>query len=211
MTGIDGNDDFKISKYKHRYAFHTGSLELTTDVMVIKDVYSGDNPFTDARVIFPEGSVEIGSGKRILGYSDHSIQIENANLVPYDCGWDLGTESIPWASIYGQDYYTIERCLDPVEAYLKREFSGITAIKKVNSLYRSINKKYESGRFYLDPDNLKKAIPEAVIEYTNDNESIDLSEKVYGINYNQIIPVLIKAVQEQQEQIEWLTAQIETK
>jgi hypothetical protein len=53
----------------------------------------------------------------------------------------------------------------------------------------------------LNPAEVAAVIPEAAVKDEKDSGNI-------GVNYNELIPVLVKAIQEQQEEIEYLKAQI---
>ncbi|MCF8233735.1 MAG: hypothetical protein K9G67_02880 [Bacteroidales bacterium] len=80
---------------------------------------------------------------------------------------------------------------------------GLSALSKLTPItYEVENNEYFTSKIGIDPVELKEAIPEAVVMPENPGEN-------YGIDYNQIIPVLIKGIQEQQKMIDDLTKRIE--
>ena len=71
---------------------------------------------------------------------------------------------------------------------------------------RPVTYKSDGQRFGLLPDEVEKIIPEVVVSQDIDIDPLTgemvITETEKGMIYDQFIPVLIKAVQEQQEIIE---------
>ena len=212
QAGIAGNDDFRISKYKYRYSDIIGGNEGTDHAMVIKDTYSGNSPVSELKVIFPAGSVEIGDGNRLFSTSSGFLQLEDADFIPADCGFNLGSSTIPWYNIHAMSFITEDRCLGPAVLSRKKNFNAVESVEKISVYHNEHLKANSAGRFQLSAKELLKAIPEAVHTFQSEEDSITApSESIqYGIEYDQLIPVLFQAIQEQQEMIDVLFDKLES-
>jgi hypothetical protein len=82
---------------------------------------------------------------------------------------------------------------------------GLNIIKGLNPVFRPSegkleDEKMESGEYVIEPAGLLDLVPSA----------IQVDEDGYGIDYTQIIPLLVSAIQEQQKIISSLATEIES-
>lgn len=79
---------------------------------------------------------------------------------------------------------------------------NLSQVRTVIGKYKTDNE--DKRRLFLIAQDIEKIYPEAVFKIKNENQ-----EESLGLNYTDLIPVLIKAIQEQQTQIQALLARIE--
>jgi hypothetical protein len=126
-----------------------------------------------------------------------------------------------WAGYFVGDVYTTGSYISSDEK-LKREIRSeesimqkIRQLKPVSYNYKSEDYSYmnlpRNRQHGLVAQDLKKVFPEMVTEVEHPvfvNNKMEKSEKMSAVNYTMLIPVLIKAIQEQQEHIEKLEEKI---
>lgn len=110
---------------------------------------------------------------------------------------DLGTICAPWNTVYADNYVVptgSEDCDRDLVYWDKSKFNnGLKQILGLNPIKRT-SKELQSS-FSIEAESLSQLIPEAVqFENLDSNEE----QRVTGIKYNQLIPVLVKAIQDQQ-------------
>lgn len=128
--------------------------------------------------------------------------------------YDLGTRRFRWRNIYlsGRIFRTFKfRAVRNIKAVPY----GISTIMQLNPI--SFDMDGEGTDLGLDPNELQNVIREAVVnpaekqEIDEKGSPITLSEEVdLGINYEALIPVLIKAMQEQQQLINEMSTKMVT-
>lgn len=128
--------------------------------------------------------------------------------------YDLGSRSFRWRNIYlsGRIFRTFKlRAVRNVKAVPY----GINTIMQLNPI--SFDMDGEGTDLGLDPNEVQNVVREAVVnpatkqELDEKGSPIALTEEVdLGINYEALIPVLIKAMQEQQQLIDQMSTKIET-
>lgn len=85
---------------------------------------------------------------------------------------------------------------------VKADKYGLNEILQLNLLSITTNtEKGNDSGLELDPKELVNMIPEALVKHEDPDRN-------WSISYNQLIPVLIKAIQEQQSQIDDLKEQL---
>jgi trimeric autotransporter adhesin len=139
----------------------------------------------------------------------------DGDIVPYggsSLGFDLGNNVAGeyWDDVVALEYitYSDRNTKDEVKT-INRGLSEIMKLRPVSYRYKKEISREDKIRLGLIAQEVEEIIPEAVV---NDDVDIDpttgeiiVTKGQYkGMNYDQLIPVLIKAVQEQQQQIEEL-------
>jgi hypothetical protein len=136
--------------------------------------------------------------RRWYGYYRATI---DADFIPSVAGFrNCGRWDYYWHNVYAEGFVTADD-KNKAKSLKSIEF-GLEKILLTAPLCLA---KSEGGKtvnsFGFDPKSLVKILPESVFIPENPEEN-------WGIKYNQIIPVLVKAIQEQQEQIETLKNQV---
>ncbi len=117
----------------------------------------------------------------------------------------LGNNSRRWQSVWSAN-----GMIQTSDARLKKNISPLTSSLEKLLALNPVSFQWKSGedtRSNLGflAQELETVIPEAVYKPTDQSET---SKDMYGVNYSTIIPVLVKAIQEQQQQIEDLKSRV---
>lgn len=167
-------------------------------------------------------AIGIGSVEYILdGLSETFINNDfspNAN-VTYDLGWTNA-----WKSVTAQNYYSVSDAR--LKTNIKKMNYGLESILKLNPV--TYNWKKEQFGKTVVPENQKqvklgflaqevqKVLPELVQSEdwkreseTNPDVYVKKQRDFLAVNYVEMVPVLVKAMQEQQEMINELKKEIE--
>ena len=137
----------------------------------------------------------------------------HGDLVPDQDGFhQLGTDALTWASVWATDI-----TINSSDARLKKNISnlnyGLDAVMKLRPVSYNWIKNPDgqdgSKRIGLIAQEVQKVIPEIVRDwqYVGDEKTGKITKQPtskLGLQYDAIIPVLIKAIQEQQKEIEEL-------
>lgn len=152
---------------------------------------------TTGLVMGTNGNIGIGSSSNPL----QKLQVAG-NIVPdAGCAHDLGTNTQAWNNIFLCNPPTVlsdKRLKNNVEE-IQYGINEITKLRPVT--YNLIKGDNEGKRLGLIAQETKEIIKEVV--YVGDDES-----QTHGIRYTELIPVLIKGIQEQQAIIETQNAKI---
>ncbi|MCB2222203.1 MAG: hypothetical protein KQI35_17605 [Bacteroidetes bacterium] len=133
------------------------------------------------------------------GYDEY-ILVPHGNISPsiaseYWCG----STGRYWFSVHSHLFLTESSAQDL--ASKKGLKYGLKDLLKLDPIEYN-NQKTEGGlNFGLDPEQLASVIPEVTLAPGKDDDS-------WGIRYNELIPVLINAIKEQQDQIDALKLQV---
>ncbi|MEM9391925.1 MAG: tail fiber domain-containing protein, partial [Bacteroidota bacterium] len=121
---------------------------------------------------------------------------------------DIGTSSSAWDDIFADNFINIsdERAKDKIEPTTY----GLSHIQKLNPvIYQWKNRPEELAHVGLIAQEVLEVIPEAVydpykdIQYDEQGKALPVDENArYGIRYHELIPVMIKAIQELNSQVE---------
>jgi len=151
-------------------------------------------------------------------FRDHlgpAIQIEtHADLTPDNDGvHSLGTDSLTWFDVWATD-----PTINTSDARLKENVEnlsyGLNEILKLRPVsYNWINIKDGEKRIGLIAQEVQKVIPEMVKDHRIIKDEVNgkitkVPTSKIGLQYDALIPVLTKAIQEQQETISELRSQI---
>jgi len=175
------------------------------------NVETGDDLFVNGNVDVT-GTVGFGSVETFSDGGSNTIA-SNSDIVPtIDGTRRLGTDAFTWTEVWATDV-----TINASDARLKKDIENIkyglgTIMKMRPVAYHWIkNPDGEDGnkRLGLIAQELQNILPEAVRDWTyktdeNTGKTVKVPAAKLGIQYDAIIPVLIKAIQEQQKEIEEL-------
>ena len=153
--------------------------------------------------ILKVGTLEIADlGSTSLGVDGDIIQYSTTS--GYDLGNNVAGEY--WDDVVANDFITY--VAKDTKNTARSIDSGLSKILQL----RPVTFKNDRKRFGLIPDEVENVIPEVVVSQDIDidpktGEKI-ITETEKGMNYIELIPVLIKSIQEQQEEIEKLRTEI---
>ncbi|MDP1695511.1 MAG: tail fiber domain-containing protein, partial [archaeon] len=189
------------------YTFNQNLRTSDTPNFISQELrWNGGTPYID----FSNDATSDNDARIILG-SNGLLQIESANiqvggnLFPssdsggLSTGYYLGTSSKRWRKVY-----SASGTIDTSDISYKKNINslnyGIDEIMKMKpvSYYWKNDSTNEGKQIGFIAQDMIKVVPEVV----------DGEEGNYGLNYAHLIPVLTKAIQEQQLQINELKARI---
>lgn len=118
---------------------------------------------------------------------------------------DLGRSNARWKALWATNG-TIQTSDARLKKNIKPLHYGLQSILKLNPVtYEWITNSADKPNIGFLAQEVEKWIPEIVIhEIASTKDSLNVSD-VYGLKYAELTPVLVKAIQEQQAQIELLT------
>lgn len=123
-----------------------------------------------------------------------------SNILPATSNtYDLGSSSYRWKTVYSNNILNVS------DARLKKNIAdlnyGLYSVMKMRPVqYDWKDNSEEMKKIGFLAQELRKVIPEAVVG--------DDTKENLTVNYIEIIPVLVKAIQEQQQQIEQLKREV---
>jgi len=142
-------------------------------------------------------------GIYLAGYNQNNIggSFSDANRVY--CGGSFGSIPITATAFTVASSQRYKQNIIPT-------LYGLSAIMQLRPVQYQYNfDKLEQTHVGLIAEEVNKVIPEIVVKQDEKGEETkDLNGKTMGVNYSELVPVLIKAVQEQQQQIETQQQQI---
>jgi len=159
------------------------------------------------------GKIKIGTGETLEDGGSFQIAINCVLRPTTDNSRDLGTSSYRWDDVYATNG-TIQTSDKRDKQNIKNTTYGLNEILKLNPVSFTWKDKPQSGtKLGLIAQDLQKVIPEVVKsedwvenEQTGQFENVQLDR--LGVYYSDLIPVLIKGMQEQQVIIEDLKSRI---
>ena len=173
--------------------------------------------FPGARLHVTDGEIRIGSLEELSDGGSFIMQV-NSTFAPLTNGnRNLGNSSFRWNTVYATN-----GTINTSDARLK---SGITPLAVGTGLSKILRLNPVSYKWKSDPSgdtrygllaqDVLEVLPEAVAdkEFVYDEETGERSEvdvEYLGINYSQLIPVLISAIKEQQQIIDDLKLRLDT-
>ena len=164
----------------------TGNISGDGNLIVLGDTTLGDNHEEDSLTIMST----VGAGTTIGG----NIWFQG-NLISNSNSYSLGTESNPWKRIYAIDLVTTsdERLKDEIQP-IKYGLSEVMKLRPVSYKWKNQSKDEERTLGFLAQE-VETVIDEVVTDTDSEEETI-------GVRYANMVPVLIKAMQQQQDMIE---------
>jgi len=161
------------------------------------------------------GKVKIGNYETLEDGGSYTMAIDATFRPTTDNIRDLGTSTYRWDDVYATNG-TINTSDKRDKQNIKQTTYGLNEILQLKPVSFTWKDKPQQGKkLGLIAQDLLKVIPEVVkTEDWEENEETGQLEKVkldrLGVYYSDLIPVLIKGMQEQQEIIETLEARIKT-
>jgi hypothetical protein len=145
------------------------------------------------------GSVvgRLSFGTRISGTAEERLRIDGAgNTVPgADNTYHLGSPGRRWDNIYATNT-TIQTSDRRQKTDIHRLGYGLEAVEDLRPVsFRWRDEPADGTRFGLIAQEVAHTVPEVVVQPENE-------DGLLGLRYGELIPVLIRAVQEQQEIIQ---------
>jgi hypothetical protein len=153
------------------------------------------------------GTLSFGSVETFADAGSNTISANSTFIPTIDNFFDLGSPTKRWDEVWATDG-TINTSDERDKTNIKDLEYGIKEIMKIRSTRFSWKDREGSGqKLGLIAQELQKVLPEVVRDWQYSiNEETGAREKVpaarMGVLYADIIPVLIKGMQEQQTQIE---------
>jgi hypothetical protein len=151
------------------------------------------------------GTIFLGNDASFTGGNFRVIS--DGSIVPnFDGGWELGTSLANWMDVWATDG-TINTSDERDKTNIKDLNYGLKEIMKLRSVRFNWKNKIENGeKLGLIAQDLQKVLPEVVRDFDYKiNNQTGKTEKVpsvrLGVMYADIIPVIIKGMQEQQDKI----------
>jgi hypothetical protein len=147
----------------------------------------------------PDGGLRINIGSGGGTTADYMFS-DFAHFPFVDGGKDLGRNVNAWNNVFARNYFRTsdkrkKKNIEPLQP-------GLKLINSLNTYqYQYKNDKVGRLQYGFMAQELQGQVPSIVDEATDDQKSL-------AIDYVQIIPILVKAVQEQQVQIDLLKEEI---
>lgn len=190
--GFGGSSNFFSDEVGIGIFNPTEKLEVSGNAVVNGDIRSNEYKFVGTN----------GAGLRGFGGSIEAT----GNFIPIDNPQVIGAPTLPWNGIFlsfpptivdNSSLKTNQKALQ----YGLKEVLRLNPISFDNS--KSLARKKHLG---LRAAEVKKIIPDIVHEYDdisngNSEENAEVEPRNLSLNYTELIPVLIKAIQEQQSYI----------
>lgn len=176
--------------------------------------YSGYSTTIDYVADFDKGTsrgttMGLGSIEYLVDGESELFISDNFSPV-FDMTLDLGWEN-SWDDVYADDFWNVsdiraKKDIEPMQY-------GLDEIMKLNTIsYKLIKDPFQDKKIGLIAQEVNQLIPEATKttdKKKNEQGVLETNElKEIRVSYVNLVPVLVKAIQEQQEQINELKAQI---
>ena len=147
------------------------------------------------------------SANGFAGYFDGNVRVTGtfeaaSNLIPLtDNAYDIGSLTNRWNTIYATNgiVQTSDIRLKTDIKILAYGLKEVLALKPI-SYYWKDTQQSRDRKIGLSAQNVQTVINEVVVK--------DPTSEALGVNYSELVPVLIKAIQEQQQQINELKEEI---
>lgn len=181
-------------------SFTTNYSAYTTNIDYVADFDNGTSRGTTMGL----GSIEyLVDGEAELFISDSFTPI--SDLV-FDLGWENS-----WDDVYADDFWNVSDIRAKKE--IKPMKYGLNEVMKLNTIsYKLKDDPFQDNKIGLIAQEVNQFIPEA--SKTEDHKKNEKGEfetkelKNIRVSYVNLVPVLIKAIQEQQEQIDELKIKV---
>ncbi|MEP0265923.1 tail fiber domain-containing protein [Dokdonia sp.] len=198
----------------------TSFSERSTALMILKNGNIGIGVTNPLELLHVNGNIRIDN---ILRIGTETIEDTGTNQLSFNAGlfpdndgaFNLGNSSFRWNAVWSQDG-TINTSDRREKENIRDLNYGLTEVLQLDPVrFQWKNNPQQGEKLGLIAQDLLKVIPEVVKthEFVSVDEEGTLQKKELdrlGVYYSDLIPVLIKAVQEQQEIILKQQTKIET-
>lgn len=198
----------------------TSFSNRSTALMILKNGNIGIGVTNPLELLHVNGNVRMGN---ILRIGTETIEDTGTNQLSFNAGlfpdsdgsFNLGNSSFRWNAVWSQDG-TINTSDRREKENIQDLNYGLKEVLRLDPVrFQWKNNPQQGEKLGLIAQDLFKVIPEVVKthEFVSINEEGTLQKKELdrlGVYYSDLIPVLIKAVQEQQEIIQKQQTKIET-
>ncbi|WNJ19473.1 tail fiber domain-containing protein [Pontibacter sp. G13] len=191
-----------------------GSLSTRANAMtILKNGKVGIGTTSPSTALDVNGKIKLGSAETLEDMGSYTIG-SNSNIVPIGSGiFDLGSSTHRWGTVYATNG-TINTSDARDKMGIQPLSYGLDAIAQLNPVSFQWKEGHDrSVKLGLLAQDLQQVIPEVVVDTEirqNEDGSIEeIPAERLGVFYSDLIPVLIKGVQEQQELIDTQAQQIE--
>ena len=122
-----------------------------------------------------------------------------------DAATDLGTASFRWERVYASNG-TIQTSDRNLKKNILYSMYGLKEVLKMNPVFYNWKTEKDKDHKHLGfiAQEINQIIPEIV-----DIQKKEDGTEIYGLKYAELVPVLVKAIQEQQTQIENLKSELQ--
>lgn len=191
--GVAGDTNSGIILGNDNSSATPGSMVWTNGTMAIGNGYRSNTAPTNGLIV--QGNVGIGTTS-----TNSKLTVAGAITPSTDNNYNLGTSSYRWATVYASNgvSQTSDRRLKTNIKTLNYGLKEVLALQPVS--YNWKDKSHPENKIGLIAQDVKLIVPEVV----TGNEA---KEKL-GMNYAELVPVLINAIKEQQKQIDDLKKQV---
>ena len=237
-TGLSARpyNSFVVGRYNDSLTLSSNSTWVATDPLFLVGNGSADNARSNALTVLKNGNIgirnnfpsnmltvgsgtgadiRIGSAETIEDIGSFQLGI-TASLIPTnDATYTLGTSTNRWLTVFA-----LNGAINTSDIRDKKNIKplayGLESLLKLNPVtYEWKNGSYGGGaKLGLIAQEVLSVIPEVVKTHetiTTDEVSKQTRDKEmdrYGIYYSDLIPLLIKSIQEQQQKITTLEARL---
>ena len=191
----------------------TGPSSRANAVTVRKNGNVGIGTTAPLDRLHVNGRVRLQTVEYIEDGGTNEIAVRGDMRPSSDNTYDVGTSTLRWDDVYATNG-TIQTSDIRDKKNIQAIEYGLDAVKQMNPVrYQWNNEEGDQYKLGLIAQELLEIVPEVVkthdYEIAEEDESKTLVElDRLGVYYSDLIPVLVKAIQEQQEQIERLEAKI---
>lgn len=180
-----------------------------TERMSISGTTGDVNIFNDIDVT---GEVRFGSVEALRDGGAFTIEVDGNMFPDAHKVNDLGSAALAWDDVFA-DSYTNVAFTSGTNKNVNTLNKGLNEVMALNTLsFQQEKDATGQVRTGIDPAQLVQIIPEAVptkqVVRNEDGSETVIDIPATGINYDALIPVLIKGMQDQQEIIQALEARI---
>ncbi len=203
MSGIRFKSGSTTTAYKGGIFYNTTTTYDRGNMVfaLANNIYSTNVDRDDARmVLYYNGNVGIGTPESEIPSAKLSV---NGHVRPYaDASSDLGGSSQRWRYVYAS-YGTILTSDRRMKTDITPLRYGLASVMKLRPVsFKWKNDEAEGTQLGLIAQEAQEVIPEVV--KVGDDE-----DQTMGMNYTELIPVLVNAIQEQQKQLDEVRKEVE--
>lgn len=202
-VGYGNSDNWVASDPIFELGIGTSNSSRKNAITVRKDGRTGIGTDFPASTLHVNGVVRIGSFEEISDGGSSILEV-NSHLIPKTNGSrSLGNSSRRWTSVYATNG-SINTSDARLKTNIKKSVYGLKELLQLNPVQFQWKNQLEMGeKIGLLAQEVQSIIPEVVVDqeqFTDEKTGISkmVKAKNLGIYYSDLIPVLIKSIQEQQ-------------